>query len=64
MYEEKDMVELLDRYGAEASRSGVLFEGAVEEQKEVEGGDPKTANRKTMAKAEGAKGVRGNESAQ
>ena len=56
MYEKEDMIKLLEQYGAKANRSGVLFESAIEEQKRLKEQTPKTAHRKTVAKAEGAKG--------
>ncbi|KAL7499451.1 hypothetical protein ACHAWT_006986 [Skeletonema menzelii] len=56
-YEEKDMIKLLEQYGAKANRSGVLFESAIEEQKRLKKRTPKTANRKTILRAEGATGA-------
>lgn len=51
------MIKLLEQYGAKANRSGVLFESAIEEQKRLKERTPKTANRKTIARAEGATGA-------
>jgi predicted transcriptional regulator len=49
------MIKLLEQYGAKAI-SSPLFESAIEEQKRLKERTPKTANRKAMAKAEGASG--------
>ena len=51
------MIKLLEQYGAKANSSGVLFESAIEEQKRLKERTPKTANKKTMAKLEGATGA-------
>mmetsp|Transcript_2232 Transcript_2232/g.4061 ORF Transcript_2232/g.4061 Transcript_2232/m.4061 type:complete len:613 (-) Transcript_2232:78-1916(-) len=57
LYEKNDMIKLLEQYGAKANSSGVLFESAIEEQKRLKERTPKTANKKTMAKLEGATGA-------
>jgi uncharacterized protein (DUF2252 family) len=57
LYENKDIIKLLEQYGAVANSSKVLFESAIEEQKRLKEQTPKTANRKTMAKLQGATGA-------
>jgi len=57
LHENKDMIKLLEQYGAIANSSGVLFASANEEQKRLKEQTPKVTNRKAMAKLQGASGA-------
>ena len=55
--ENKDMIQLLEQYGAKTNSSEVLFKSAIEEQKRLKEETPRTTNRKVVAKLKGASGA-------
>lgn len=57
--ENKDMIKLLEQYGAKTNSSEVLFKSAIEEQKRLRLKEetPRTTNRKVVAKLKGASGA-------
>ena len=55
--ENKDMIQLLEQYGANTNSSEVLFKSAIEEQKRLKEETPRTTNRKVVAKLKGAAGA-------
>lgn len=56
--ENKDMIQLLEQYGAKTNSSEVLFKSAIEEQKRLKKDETsRTTTRKAMAKLKGASGA-------
>ena len=55
LHEKKDVIQLLEQYGAKTNSSGVLFEAAIEEQKRLKEKSSKAGNRRNILS--GAKGA-------